>query len=173
MGCPLNADLHEIVPGKLIIMRGPRDLANGATWLDTVHADGRIGPRDFSSTHFAEILQQLNVQAVVQCCAPFYDRQGFEKAGIAGVDLCCEDDSPPPIDVISKFIAIAERLPGAIAVHGGTGPGWSGRLAALYIMKHHGFTAREAAGWLQVVRPGRCEHACCRHTRFAAIEPLK
>jgi cell division cycle 14 len=97
------------------------------------------------------------VQAVVQCSTPSYDNRGFEEAGIAVVDLCCEDDSPPPVDVISKFIAIAERLPGAIAVHGGAGAGWSGTLAALYMMKHHGFSAREAAGWLQIVRPGRCQ----------------
>jgi cell division cycle 14 len=172
LGSPLNADLHEIVPGKLVIMRGPRDLPNGATWLDAVHADGRIGPRDFSSTHFADILQQLNVQAVVQCSGALYDHGGFERAGIAVVDLCREDDSPPPVDVISKFIAIAERLPGAIAVHGGTGPGWSGTLAALYLMKHHGFTAQEAAGWLHIVRPGRCARLP-RHTAVLSLSPCE
>jgi hypothetical protein len=153
---PLNADLHEIVPGKLVIMRGPRDLPNGAEWRNLLHVDGRVGPRDFSSTYYADILEQLDVQVVVRCSVPMYDRHGFEKAGIAVVDLCCEEDSPPPVDVIATFLAIAERLPGAIAVHGGMGPGWSGTLVALYMMKHHGFTAREAIGWLQIVRPGRC-----------------
>ena len=154
---PLNAQLHEIVPGKLIIMRRPRDLPIGATWLDVVDADGRIGLRDFCSAYLAGILKQLNVQAVLRCSAPLYECDGFENAGIALIDLYCEDDIPPPVDVISKFLAVTERLSGAIAVHGGPGPGWSGSLVALYMMKHHGFTAREAIGWLQVVRPGRCK----------------
>jgi cell division cycle 14 len=154
---PLNADLHEIVPGKLVIMRAPRDLSGGADWLDVEQADGILGPRNFSTAYVADILEQLDVQAVVRCSAPSYDHRGFEKAGIAVLDLYCEEDSPPPIDVISKFLAISERLPGAIALHGEAGPGWSGALAGLYMMKHHGFSAREAIGWLQIVRPGRCE----------------
>jgi cell division cycle 14 len=158
LNSPLNADLHEIIPGKLVIMRGPRELPNGATWHDAVHADGRIGPRDFSAAYFADILDQLDVQAVVRCSETLYDCNGFEKAGIAVVELYCEEHSPPTVDVISKFLAVAERLPGAIALHDGPGSGWSGTLAALYMMKHHGFTAREAIGWLQIVRPGRCEH---------------
>ena len=30
----------------------------------------------------------------------------------------------------------------------------SGTLIALYMMKHHGFSARAAMGWLRIVRPG-------------------
>ena len=151
---PLNADLHEIVPGKIVMMRGPRDLPGGASWLDVPTEDGRFGHRDFSPAHYAEILQQLDVRALVRCNAPAYDRDGFEAAGIAVVDLCCEDGAPPPIDVVSKFLALAEQLPGALAVHCGSGRGRSGTLVALYLMKHHGFTAREAVGWLRIVRPG-------------------
>ena len=69
------------------------------------------------------------------------------------MDLCCEDGVAPPIDVVSKFLAVVE-LPGAIAVHCDSGRGRSGTLMALYLMKHHGFSAREAMGWLQIVRPG-------------------
>ncbi len=157
---PLNADLHEVVPGKLVLMRGPRDLPGGALWLDATRADGGIMHRDFSPAHCADILSQLDVQAVVRCNAPVYDRICFEEAGIAVVDLCCEDGAPPPVDVIAKFLAIAERLPGAIAVHCRSGLGRSCTLAALYMMKHHGFSAREAMGWLRIVRPGRyaCTH---------------
>ena len=151
---PLNADLHEVVPGKIFMMRGPRDLNGGVRWRDIPKEDGRFGHREFSPAHYAEILEQLDVCAVVRCSAPAYDRVGFEAAGIAVVDLCCEDGAAPPIDVVSKFLAVAERLPGALAVHCGSGRGRSGTLVALYLMKHHGFSAREAMGWLRIVRPG-------------------
>jgi hypothetical protein len=41
------------------------------------------------------------------------------------------------------------------------------------MMKHHGFTAREAIGWLQIVRPGRCEYAntCARLHSRAHVKP--
>ena len=153
---PLNADLHEIIPGKLIMMRGPRDLPGGVLWQDVATEDGRFVRREFSPAHYADILEQLDVQAVMRCSVPAYNREEFEAAGIAVVDLCCEDGAPPPIEVVSKFLAVVERLPGAVAVHCGSGPGPSGTLVGLYLMKHLGFTAREAMGWLRIVRPG-CE----------------
>ena len=91
---------------------------------------------------------------MVRCSAPAYASVGFEAAGIAVVDLCCEDGAPPPVDVVAKFLAVVEALPGAVAVHCGSGRGRSGTLVALYLMKHHGFTAREAIAWLRIVRPG-------------------
>ena len=48
---PVNAYLHEVVPGKLIAMLGPMDIADGQQWSDTHHADGAFGHRDFSPTH--------------------------------------------------------------------------------------------------------------------------
>ena len=150
---PLNADLHEVVPGKIIMMRGPRDLPGGMPWRDVTNDDGRFCRREFSPAHYAEILEQLDVRAVVRCSMSAYDSVGFESAGIAVVDLCCEDGVAPPIDVVSKFLAVAESLPGALAVHCGSGRMRSGTLVALYLMKHHGFTAWEAIGWLRIVRP--------------------
>ena len=151
---PLNADLHEIVPGKLIAMRGPKDLPDGVAWQDINTADGEFSHREFSPAHYAPILQQFDVQAVVRLNAPQYDRRGFEAAGIAVADLCFEDCTAPPVDVVAKFLALAEALPGALAVHCKAGLGRTGTLIALYMIKHHGFTAREAMGWLRIVRPG-------------------
>ena len=70
------------------------------------------------------------------------------------IDLPFEDCSPPPPEVVSRFLAFAERIPGALAVHGRGGLGRTGTLVALYMIKHHGFSAREAMGWLRIVRPG-------------------
>jgi cell division cycle 14 len=152
---PLNADLHEIVPNKLVVMRGPRDLPNGALWLDVYGSDGTFSHRDFSPQHYAPILEQFDVQLVVRCNAPQYDRCGFEDAGIVVVDLAYEDGASPPVDVIAKFLALAETVSGALAIHCASGLGRTGTLIALYMMKHYGFTAREAMGWLRIVRPGR------------------
>ena len=81
-------------------------------------------------------------------------RRELETRGLAVVDLPFEDCSLPPPDVVSRFLAVAERVPGALAVHGRGGLGRTGTLVALYMMKHHGFSAREAMGWLRIVRPG-------------------
>ena len=153
---PLNADMHEVVPDKLLVMRGPRDLPGEAQWLDVHREDGSFSHRDFSPKHYAEILQQFDVQVVVRCNAPQYDKCGFEDAGIAVVDLVYEDCGSPPVDVMAKFLGIAEAVSGAVAIHCASGLGRTGTLIALYMMKHHDFTAREAMGWLRIVRPGRC-----------------
>ncbi len=158
---PLNADLHEIIPGKILAMRGPRDLINGAMWLDIPSDDGGFDHREFSPAHYAAILNQFDVQVIVRCNSPQYDRAGFELRGIVVVDLVWEDCSPPPVEIVAKFLAVAERLPGALAVHGSGGLGRSGTLVGLYMMKHHGFTAREAIGWMRIVRPGRCCQCAC------------
>ena len=151
---PLNADLHEVVPGKFVAMRGPKDLHDDRHWQDIFGADGEFSHREFSPAHYAPILQQFDVQAVVRLNAPQYDRRSFEAAGIAVADLCFEDCTAPPVDVVAKFLALAEALPGALAVHCKAGLGRTGTLIALYMIKHHGFTAREAMGWLRIVRPG-------------------
>ena len=52
---PLNADLHEVVPGKFIAMRGPRDLGD-ALWEDVARHDGTFSHSDFSQAHYADCM---------------------------------------------------------------------------------------------------------------------
>ena len=151
---PLQADMHEVVPGKFVAMKGPKDLTGCMNWEDVLNHDGSFSHRVFSPTHYAEKLEQFDVRAVVRLNTPAYDAAGFERAGMPVMDLPFDDCATPPMDVVAKFLLLSEKLPGALAVHCHAGLGRTGTLIALYMMKHHGFTAREAMGWLRIVRPG-------------------
>jgi cell division cycle 14 len=146
---PLNADLHEVVPNKFVAMRGPKAIGGGRAFEDTP-----AGARDFSPAYYADILRQFDVRAVVRLNEACYDAGEWEQEGLAVADLPFDDCGPPPAAVVAKFLAIAEGVPGALAVHCKAGLGRTGTLIALYMMKHHGFTARQAMGWLRIVRPG-------------------
>lgn len=43
---------------------------------------------------------------------------------------------------------------GALAVHCKAGLGRTGVLICAYLIKHHGFTAEEAIGYIRICRPG-------------------
>ena len=146
---PLNADLHEVVPGKFIAMRGPVSIRGGRAYEDTAS-----GVRNFSPAHYADILRQYDVQVVVRLNEACYNDAEWSREGLALADLPFDDCAPPPAAVVAKFLAIAEGVPGALAVHCKAGLGRTSTLIALYMMKHHGFTARQAMGWLRIVRPG-------------------
>ena len=145
---PLNADLHEVIPGKLVAFRGPRDLG-GATYRDV-----RSGVRHFAPSFFVPVLRELGVTAVLQLEAPAYDPTPFTAAGMAHHSIPFQDSAAPTPAVVTRFFQVADAAPGPVAVHCASGLGRTGTLAGLYLMRRYGFTAREAMGWLRVMRPG-------------------
>ena len=117
--------------------------------------NGRFLRRDFSPAFCGDALRERGVRAVIRLNAAEYAADAFAPHGPALADLPYGVCTPPPADVVGKFLAVAEGVPGLLAVHCRSGLGRTGTLVALYMMKHHGFTAREAMGWLRIVRPGR------------------
>jgi cell division cycle 14 len=149
---PCNGDFHEVVPGTFIAFKGPRDL-DGRDFAD----DGS-GCRWFSPAAYAEVFtSDFGVAAVVRLNEAEYDAAAFEERGVRHHHLYFDDCACPPPAVARAFLAAADAAlagGGAVAVHCKAGLGRTGTLIALYMMRSLGFGAREAMGWLRVMRPG-------------------
>ena len=63
---PLNADMHVVVPDKLIVMRGPVNVKGGELWQDVVGPDGSFRCSNFSPRHTAETLQMTMTSSMLQ-----------------------------------------------------------------------------------------------------------
>jgi cell division cycle 14 len=145
---PANGDLHEVVPEKIIALQGPVELG-GRDYMDTP-----TGGRYFSPAFYTEVFQDMDVQLVVRLNEPHYDPAAFTAHGIRHMDLGFEDCTSPPDAVVSAFLHAVDACPGAVAVHCKAGLGRTGTLIAVWLMRAYGFTARQAMGWLRVMRPG-------------------
>ena len=144
---PLNGDFHMVVPGKFIAFRGPHDL-NGKLYSDDE------GYRRFSPTYYADVFRELGIKTVVRLNEPEYDKEDFENYGISHHDLYFDDCTSPPENIVRQFFDIVDASSGPVAVHCKAGLGRTGTLIALYMMRSCGFCAREAMGWLRIMRPG-------------------
>ena len=149
---PNNGDVHVVVPGRFIAFRGPCEDAVCAAgpWAD------RGGARDFHPSFYADMFCDMDVRLVIRLNSPRYDAGHFARAGLPVRELCFDDCTAPPLGVVFRFFRAADEEAGggAVAVHCRAGLGRTGTLIALWLMKTHRFTAREAIGWLRVVRPG-------------------
>ena len=152
---PLNADLHEIVPGRLLLSSCPRDLPDGAAWADRYDSAGRFVVRDFSPAFAADQLAQFDTALCVRVGVPRYGRDALDGTGLGLLDLFCEDAPVPEPAAVDRFLAAVDAAaPRAVALQGDGRRGPAAALAGAYLVRRHGFTGREAAAWLRMVRPG-------------------
>ena len=145
---PLNGGFHVVVPGKLLALDCPSELADGGLWAD----EG--GERRFGAAFYADVFADMGVDVVVRGCEASYDAAAFAARGIGVEDLAVRGAAPSLAD-IDRFLDVMRRAPGAVAVHGGAGGlGSAAVLVAVWLITAHGFGAGEALAWVKMTHPG-------------------
>lgn len=116
----------------------------------------QLSPGVFTLTpeQYVPLFKDLNVTCIVRFNEKMYDRRIFLNHGIRHVDLFYEDGGNPTDAILNAFLQLCEQERGAIAVHCKAGLGRTGTNIAAYMMKHYGYSAKEAIAWCRVCRPG-------------------
>jgi len=137
-----NGDFNWIVPGKLLAVCSPTS--------DPIDNQEIV-------THppslYIEYFKKKGIDTIVRLNKVEYEAQEFVAAGINHYDMYFIDGTSPPLDIVLKFLKVAEQS-NAIAVHCKQGLGRTGTLLACYLMKHYDFGAAESIAFLRIQRPG-------------------
>ncbi|KAG5179341.1 dual specificity protein phosphatase [Tribonema minus] len=139
-----HGDLNWIVEGKFLAFAGPCERSSITP----------EGYRTLTPDDFIPYFKKHNVTLVIRLNKKYYDETKFTRAGIAHAELYYLDGSVPSHSILSRFLELCERTPGAVAVHCKAGLGRTGTCIGCYLMKHYHMTAAEAIGWMRVCRPG-------------------
>mmetsp|Transcript_28265 Transcript_28265/g.84327 ORF Transcript_28265/g.84327 Transcript_28265/m.84327 type:complete len:431 (+) Transcript_28265:154-1446(+) len=139
-----NGDFNWIVPGKFLSFSGP-------TQTPIAYVDGIT--TNTPETYF-DYFAKNTVTGVVRFNNKVYDRRKFLDAGFHHYDLYFADGGNPTDPIVRRFLEIAEKEEGALAIHCKAGLGRTGTLIALYLMKHFELTTAEVIAWLRFCRPG-------------------
>jgi cell division cycle 14 len=138
-----NGDLNWIIPGKFLAFCTPKDDTR------TKHGYKQYTPEDY-----VPILRKFGARSVIRLNKPEYDSRGFTDYGIKHYDLFFVDGSCPSDSLVERFVRIAEKEKGAIAVHCKAGLGRTGTMIGMYLMKHYKIPAAAFIGWIRLARPG-------------------
>ncbi|BFZ61641.1 cell division control protein 14 [Saitoella coloradoensis] len=104
-----------------------------------------------------DYFENHEVGLVVRLNKPLYDKREFEDRGIAHVDMYFDDGTVPELDMVKKFLILAEEMISndkKIAVHCKAGLGRTGCLIGAYLIYKYAFTANEVIAYMRVCRPG-------------------
>ena len=141
-----NGDLNWIIKDKILAFAGP-------SFERYVSPEGycTLAPADY-----IPYFQQKNVGLVVRLNKKCYNEQDFVDAGIDHVEAYFTDGSCPSMEILHGVIDAFEQVPvdKELAVHCKAGLGRTGTCIGGYLMKHYGFTAKEAIAWMRICRPG-------------------
>uniref|UniRef100_A0A914VVD1 Protein tyrosine phosphatase type IVA 3 n=1 Tax=Plectus sambesii TaxID=2011161 RepID=A0A914VVD1_9BILA len=97
-------------------------------------------PTDLTIHQFIQELGKHNVRAVVRVCEPTYATEPLRSAGINVLDWEFNDGSPPPKEVIDKWLALSntnfrDNPETCIAVHCVAGLGRAPVMVAIALME--------------------------------------
>jgi len=138
-----NGDLNWIVPGKLMAFSGPSATPR--------HFGGW---RTYTPEDYIPYFNETGVSAVIRLNKKMYDAARFTAYGVKHHEMYFPDGTCPTEQIMYRFLELVEKEPGALAVHCKAGLGRTGVLICCYMIKHYGFTAEEALGYIRVCRPG-------------------
>eukprot|EP00887_Chlorella_sp_A99_P005476 scaffold1.g5476.t1 len=138
-----NGDLNWIVPGKLMAFSGPS--------AQPKHFGGW---RTYMPEDYIQYFRDRGVTAVVRLNKRMYEASRFTAHGVRHHEMYFPDGTCPTEPIMYRFLETVEREPGALAVHCKAGLGRTGVLICCYMIKHFGFSAEEATGYIRVCRPG-------------------